>query len=148
LRRAFADLNDDGIDELLAAHISDSGTGGWGWHIFQKKQERYAYLGHVFGKIRVEKKSRHGFHDLSVLARLGGTEGETYGPLISFAYDGNRYVEIRRTGVRFMDLGIIDPVTHDWVRQPGWLFPQVEYCENYISGNREWRTLSTWSWMK
>ena len=134
LMRLFIDLNDDGVKELFVGSVSDSGSGGQGWHIYQKTPRDYTYLGYVFGeRIKLEKTKHRGYHDLTVFWRMGGGEVDTHGNLITFRWNGSEYATIaEKHDVMARDI--------DWT-DPGWLdlLSEEGSCPDYLGGNRVWQ---------
>jgi len=146
VERLLIDLNDDGMDEVLAACTSDRGTGGNEFQIYRREGRGYRYMGTVSAqRLRLGQPGPSGFADLLVWSRLGGGETGTHGTFTRYQSQNKRYFR-KESSDSPAKVGIPETV----LRMPGpdqaaplpddsWLLLGTEYCPDYRSGNREWK---------
>ena len=142
LERFTLDITGDGTPELFVGSNALRGTGGGSFNLFEECRGGYKLLGRYFslGALRLEATKHGRYPDITTWNRVGGTEGEEYGPLITYSWNGEKYVETsRKEGtVRAVDLGLIDPTKHSWAKAVGWYPTYLDGCERYIGPNSNW----------
>jgi len=91
--RYVMDINDDGIGEVFVSCGPEGGTGGMAWRCFVKGQKGYVKVFGFQGSVVAFAGKKNGFQVLKTFSRSGGTEAEVNGSLITWEWNGSRYIK-------------------------------------------------------
>ncbi len=86
------DLNNDGVDEYIAAKLDTCGAHNCEWVLIFKVDNRWRVLARHLGVIKVRPSLSRGFHDIVFFSDEYRADGPRQDVTTEFLWDGSRYV--------------------------------------------------------